>query len=181
MLPDVFVFFFSWQGTHWWGVCYDGIHASSVPPSVTSANKGYIVISSSESSSLHDALSSKYITVKASGGGYKLLCVIQNLVPIFLLTKATCYKWDTCSPHAILLSLGGGVLDLNRALDILNKNQDLPVDKLCATLTQDAQLKYNHPDASKHDPGEKWCNSGGILAYRDINTAVSLLQCLVKA
>lgn len=171
----------SWKGTYWWGVCYNGIHANSVPALETGVKEDYIVISSSESSSLCDALSSKYIMVKASGGGYKLLCVIQNLVPVFFLTKASCYKWDTCSPHAILLSLGGGVLDLNRALDILNKNRDMTVGKLCVTLTQNAQLKYNHPDTTEHVPGEKWCNSGGVLAYRNINTAVTLLQCLAKA
>ena len=177
----MFTFFISWTGTHWWGVSYDEVHANSIPSSLSNTDEHHLVISANESPSLCDDLSSEYVTVKASGGGYKLLCVIQNLVSVFLLSKPSCYKWDTCSPHAILLSLGGGVLDLHRALDIMNENRGLTIDGLCATLKRDAQLKYNHPDLVNHHPGQKWCNSGGLLAYRNIGTAVRLLQRLARA
>ena len=54
--------------------------------------------------------------VKSRGAGYKALCVILGHVDCYPLTQAACYKWDTCAPHALLLSLGGGLIDLQQAI-----------------------------------------------------------------
>ena len=50
-----------------------------------------------------------------SGAGYKILCVVDGQVGAYLLSKPSTFKWDTCAPHAILNSLGGGLIDLSKA------------------------------------------------------------------
>ena len=52
--------------------------------------------------------------VVTRGAGYKCLCATLGSVDCYPLTQAACYKWDTCAPHALLLSLGGGIIDLKQ-------------------------------------------------------------------
>jgi hypothetical protein len=62
----------------------------------------------------------------------------------------------------------------------MKEKRDMPVAELEAVLAQDAQLRYNRPDREDSEPGQVWANTGGLLAYRDINVAVDLLQKLSK-
>ena len=172
------------MGSYWWGVCYgdvrlhSALQSSNTPP--TPRNRQHLVMSSSEPVATRELLRPDYTMVTASGGGYKLLCVVEDLVAGFPLTRSSCFKWDTCAPHAILISLGGGVLDLQQALALIKKHRDLPDSELKAKAIKDSQLRYNRPDDENSIPGQLWANTGGLLAYRDINTAMELLQRFIK-
>nr|CAD7406725.1 unnamed protein product [Timema cristinae] len=52
-----------------------------------------------------------YSLAEAAGAGYKLLCVADGCADAFVLLKSSTYFWDTCGPHALLRSMGGGILD----------------------------------------------------------------------
>ena len=62
-----------------------------------------------------------------------------GLCEAYINTAGSTYKWDTCSPHAILAAQGGGLVDLKLHTDIL----------------------YNVKES-----GEK-ANAGGIIAFND--------------
>lgn len=109
--------------------------------------------------------------VKYTGGaGYKVYCAIQQLVSAYVLSKGSTFKWDTCAPHAILLSLGGGIVDLKKGLKALQGGSCSEAD------LKAAQLVYNKPDVEGASPGEKWANAGGMIAYTDPRVAVAILE-----
>ena len=68
-----------------------------------------------------------------------LVILPAGLCEAYINTAGSTYKWDTCSPHAILAARGGGLLDLKLHTDIL----------------------YNVKDS-----GET-ANAGGIIAFND--------------
>lgn len=70
------------------------------------------MVSSSEDPALLSPIEStaKWKVIKAAGCGYKLLCVIDGLADVFILSRPSSFKWDTCGPHAILKALGGNVV-----------------------------------------------------------------------
>ncbi|MGH0117052.1 UNVERIFIED_CONTAM: hypothetical protein FKN15_028164 [Acipenser sinensis] len=91
----------------------------------------------------------------AAGAGYKSLCVVLGFVDVYVFSEDTTFKWDCCSPHAILKSLGGGMADLR---ECLRRRQD-------GNLEDCSELVYNAPvqDAKGAD---RWANKGGLVAYR---------------
>lgn len=107
-----------------------------------------------------------YSTVEAAGAGYKLLMVILGHAQAYILSKPTTYKWDTCGPHALLSSLGGGIVDYRCAL--------------AAQSPHACQIKYYQNDTQCNDSVSinRWCNQGGIIAYRDQRILTKLLQLL---
>nr|AEE63501.1 unknown [Dendroctonus ponderosae] len=90
--------------------------------------------------------------ITACGAGYKLLTVILGVSDAYILSKGTTYLWDTCGPHAILLALGGGIVEMAGIKS--NQRND---------------LKYKEPENSK-------CNKLGIIAYRNTEVLEKLLQ-----
>ena len=119
-----------------------------------------MVLSSSEKQAVKEALAplcGPDRLMYASGAGYKILCVILGLADIYVLSEGSTFKWDSCGPHALLLALGGGMLDL----------------KEC--------LRFGHCEGGHHDQGEltyhqshsespgadRWANQGGLVAYLD--------------
>lgn len=107
----------------------------------------------------------------ASGAGYKALCVILGLVDVYVFTEDSTYKWDSCGPHALLRSLGGGMADLKECLRQRREGrvEDCP---------------DNHPELIYHTPvpealgTERWANRDGLVAYRSKVDLEAVLQLL---
>uniref|UniRef100_A0A3B3ZRC9 Uncharacterized protein n=1 Tax=Periophthalmus magnuspinnatus TaxID=409849 RepID=A0A3B3ZRC9_9GOBI len=145
----------SWRGQHFWGVCCDGLDLCSLSrPQSGSGLDLSMVLSSSEKPSVTKALSSichPDRLMYASGAGFKILCVIQGLADVYVLSEGSTFKWDSCAPHVLLKALGGGVVDLSKALE--------------SGLNQ-AELTYHQPN-TECAGADRWANSGGLVAYRD--------------
>ncbi|CAF96542.1 unnamed protein product, partial [Tetraodon nigroviridis] len=143
----------SWSGRHFWGVSYGGVNACSEsrPKDVPGAGPS-AVLSSSEKQVVKEALAALCGPDKlmyASGAGFKILCVIQGLADVYVLSEGSTFKWDSCAPHALLRALGGGVADLAQSLQ-----------------EGQAELTYHQPCEERRG-AERWANHGGLLAYRD--------------
>ncbi|XP_006878996.1 PREDICTED: inositol polyphosphate 1-phosphatase [Elephantulus edwardii] len=183
-----------WKGQCYWGISYLGTNAYSLQylipksenretPSQLTENtsteaksQGFsAVISTSEKETIKAAL----LRVcgerifRAAGAGYKSLCVVQGLVDIYIFSEDTTFKWDSCAAHAILRSMGGGMVDLKACLEREpEKEVDLP------------QLVY-HVANTGASGVDRWANKGGLIAYRSkkrLDAFLSLLfQYLVPA
>ena len=118
-----------------------------------------VVLSSSESADLKSHLSSAgYTIAEASGAGYKQLCVACGDADVYVLSKGSTFRWDTCGPHAILKSLGGGIVSYNQVIQTADKLQCL-------------EIGYSTEDIT-------YCNSDGLIAFRDLHMAEELVQTL---
>lgn len=104
----------------------------------------------------------------ASGAGYKILCVIQGLADIYVLSEGSTFKWDSCAPHALLRALGGGVADLTKS--ILQ-------DSTSAAQDHQVELTYHQP-YTKGKGADRWSNHGGLVAYRDCSQLRSVVGAL---
>jgi inositol polyphosphate 1-phosphatase len=106
---------------------------------------------------------------EASGAGYKQLCVACGDADLYILSKGSTFRWDTCGPHAILRALGGGVVSYKR---VLQDDENL----------EESELKYrdNHTtdgqsSASLH------CNREGFIAFRDSSLMHELIEILKQS
>nr|CAD7575750.1 unnamed protein product [Timema californicum] len=101
-----------WHGRCLWGVSYNGVNYCSLVPDQCDDIKKVVVLSRFENSALVSSLNcAGYSLAEAAGAGYKLLCVADGCADAFVLLKSSTYFWDTCGPHALLRSMGGGILD----------------------------------------------------------------------
>lgn len=149
-----------WTGNITWGVSVGDVRANSLPDANISQNgpAKTVLISSSESQEVKDALSSTFSLRDISGAGYKLLGVCQNVAEAYVLTKASNYKWDCCGPHAILRSEGGGIIKYSDLYALATSgNEDF---------SELEQVKYHKPDDVDSSGAQRWCNQGGIVAYK---------------
>lgn len=105
----------------------------------------------------------------ASGAGYKALCVILGLVDVYVFTQDSTYKWDSCGPHALLRSLGGGMADLKECLR--RRQAGRPEEK--------PELLYHLPTDEASGP-ERWANRAGLVAYRSKADLEAVLQLLTR-
>lgn len=117
-----------------------------------------VLISSSESEEVKNALSNAFSLRDISGAGYKLLGVCQNQAEAYLLTKESNYKWDCCGPHAILRSMGGGIIKYSDLYNLVKSGVE--------DFSGLEQLKYHEPDDPDSTGAQRWCNQGGIIAYK---------------
>ncbi|XP_047437860.1 inositol polyphosphate 1-phosphatase [Mugil cephalus] len=161
-----------WRGKHFWGVSYGSINICSVS-TTKDGPKGErglsAVLSSSEKQVVKETLTSLCGPDKlmyASGAGYKILCVIQGLADVYVLSEGSTFKWDSCAPHALLRALGGGVVDLTKSLQASCEAQD------CKT-----ELTYHQPH-NECKGADRWANHGGLVAYRDCSQLRSILGAL---
>ena len=171
-----------WSGRYVWGVSYNGlsVHSASCPlPDGTpdlSPNSRSVVLSSSENAEILNRLSRKFTVNYAAGAGYKILCTIDQLASSYVLSRSNTFKWDTCGPHAILLAKGGGIVDLHQALDAASKGW------LTDRVAADCQLRYNQAnDGYGAEAVERWSNSGGVIAYRNVNVLADILAALASS
>lgn len=155
----------SWSGRHFWGVSCGSVNLCSVSrPAAAVPGAGLsAVLSSSEKQVVKDSLSSLCGPGRlafASGAGFKILCVIQGLCDVYVLSEGSTFKWDSCAPHALLRALGGGVADLAASLR-----------------SEQTELTYHQPDAERRG-AERWANGGGLVAYRDSAQAHTVIAAL---
>ncbi|XP_046882101.1 inositol polyphosphate 1-phosphatase [Hypomesus transpacificus] len=153
-----------WKGQHFWGVSYGSFKACSVdrPKDGTKESTGRggisVVLSSSEKQAVKEALTPLCgldRLMYASGAGYKILCVIQGLADIYVLSEGSTFKWDSCAPHALLRALGGGMVDLAECLRSSSGERG-----------HQEELTYHRP--LTESPGaDRWANQGGLVAYLD--------------
>ncbi|EDV26661.1 uncharacterized protein TRIADDRAFT_22251 [Trichoplax adhaerens] len=143
-----------WQGRSIWALCYNGMNFNSNlhlktekdVPKEHNIKKYTVLLSGSESKTVLQQLNRDDISIRrASGAGYKLLCVIDDLADAYVLSKGSTYKWDTCAPHAILLSMKGSIINMENA-------------------DESTQIVYNQMDPSS----TKWNNSKGIIAFKKL-------------
>ncbi|ESP01783.1 hypothetical protein LOTGIDRAFT_225152 [Lottia gigantea] len=145
----------SWNEKILWGLSYCDINLSSLSKPIELEQK-LIVLSSSESDSVRQKLAEKYQTQYVSGAGHKLICTAQGLASAYLLSKKTMYKWDCCGPHAILLSLGGGVVSYSD-LEKIAKGDS----------TEIQQVTYNQSESNHFN---------GVIAYHNLYTLLEIVQ-----
>ncbi|XP_060898751.1 inositol polyphosphate 1-phosphatase [Labrus mixtus] len=159
-----------WRGRHFWGVSYGNVNVCSESlPAAGSGGRLSVVLSSSEKQVVKEALTSLCgpdRLMYASGAGYKILCVIQGLADVYVLSEGSTFKWDSCAPHALLRALGGGVVDLRKSLQSSSKAQD-----------QQTELTYHQP-YTEYKGANRWANHGGLVAYRDCSQLCSVTGAL---
>ena len=149
-----------------------------LPNSINRQQNKWAVMSTSEGIGTRSKVETTFHVCYAAGAGYKVLCVCDQLVSVFVLSQATCFKWDTCSPHAILKALGGGIVDYKKALDVMRKHQGESEFKVIPLLEQ-CSIKYAEPDRSDLVAGQKWSNSGGLIAFDTYQSLIKILECLL--
>lgn len=125
------------------------------------------MLSGNEDSNLKSQLhSAGYVVAEASGAGYKQLCVACGDADLYILSKGSTFRWDTCGPHAILRALGGGVVSYKR---VLQNDENL----------KGLELKYSgNRTTEEQRPASLHCNHEGIIAFRDINLVHQLIEIL---
>ncbi|XP_071351460.1 inositol polyphosphate 1-phosphatase isoform X2 [Trachinotus anak] len=161
-----------WRGKHFWGVSCGDINICSLsrPKGGSESGRGLsVVLSSSEKQVVKESLTSLCSPEKlmyASGAGYKILCVIQGLADVYVLSEGSTFKWDSCAPHALLRALGGGVVDLTKSLQSSSGSQD-----------QQTELTYHKP-YTECKGADRWANHGGLVAYRDCSQLRSIIGAL---
>jgi len=114
------------------------------------------VLSLKEPSELVNKLKPHYHCVEAGGAGYKILCVALGLVDLYVSSKASTYKWDTCAGQALLQSLGGG------CVEYFNPSQ---------------ALFYANANMEQAGIGQ-WCNDQGVIAFHHKSDLDSLMKIL---
>ncbi|KAM6947649.1 inositol polyphosphate 1-phosphatase isoform 1-T2 [Lycodopsis pacificus] len=156
-----------WRGKHFWGVSCGSVNVCSVSRPKGGPGAGLsAVLSSSEKPVVKEALTSLCGPDKlmyASGAGYKILCVIQGLADVYVLSEGSTFKWDSCAPHALLRALGGGVVDLTKCLQSSSQAQEPQME-----------LTYHQPNTDRKG-AERWANRGGLVAYRDVSQLRSVI------
>ena len=116
-----------------------------------------------------------------AGAGYKALCVIKHNVQVYLLTKGSTYKWDTCAPHAILRAQGGGLCDYKQAMKCIQslRAQQQNTDHILHQIHNQCQVSYHVGDELTNESesyNNKCCNSGGIIAYVDKRCLLTIME-----
>lgn len=85
-----------------------------------------------------------------AGAGHKLLRVALGYADLLVSTSKSTYFWDTCSGHAVLRSMGGGLIGL------------LEEDMINVKNLENQQIRYR----PKTDNAiENYNNSKGLIAY----------------
>ncbi|CAG2247413.1 inositol polyphosphate 1-phosphatase-like [Mytilus edulis] len=161
-----------WLSSCQWGLNLEGCRMSSVtdtPENITNSHQ-ILLTSASDTVETKDKFSQVYTIHHAAGAGYKLLCVIQGLADAYVLSKNSTFKWDMCAPHAILLSLGGGVISYKSLCELAQNN--LSSNKKFG----DCQITYSREDNSESLDPKNWCNIDGVVAYRSIEALQRLIS-----
>lgn len=147
-----------WKGNCYWGFIENDIGKCSIVKEID--DKKIVVLSKVEDVNIKSKLlSAGFTLVEATGAGYKILNVALGQADVYILSKSSTYKWDTCGPHALLRSLGGGVIEFHTFIN----NSDLNC----------SDIKYE--STNKH-----FLNSNGLIAYRKLETLQTLNSILCK-
>lgn len=148
----------------YWGIALPDLQAHSKTLDVEPQRSRYLgIFSSSERADLlQHMLELGYEFAFSAGAGHKALKVISGEVDIYVLSKASTYKWDTCAPQAILRSLNGDIIEYQNSI---KEGKAIP-------------LKYVENESSPEEAdGLDWkCNQNGLIAVRDLKLIDSLLE-----
>lgn len=137
------------------GVCKNNLTTlSSVRSNGTDQKSPLILVGGKESQELKEKLNGISQTMYVAGAGYKILCVISGEADLLVTSSKTTFFWDTCAGHAILRSLGGGIIALD---DILQLDPSRLAD------LGELQLRYRSKDDQK---GLPYNHPRGLVAYR---------------
>lgn len=121
-------------------------------------NKKIIVLSRVEDADIKSKLlSAGFTLVEAAGAGYKTLNVVLGHADAYILSKSSTYKWDTCGPHALLRSLGGGIIEFQ---SFISKSDS------------------NYSDVKYTSTANNFSNLNGLVAYRNFETLEALKSVL---
>nr|CAH8821960.1 unnamed protein product [Trichobilharzia regenti] len=128
------------------------------------------------------------VLLSSSGAGFKQLCVILDEVDAFILMEPNTFVWDTCGPHTIISSLGGGIIQLKSALESVKASiQSMPnhLDSVRQIILNNLfkfQITYNKITKSTDEIQtvnssnlSKCCNRQGLLVYRNPMLASQIL------
>ncbi|XP_031620263.1 inositol polyphosphate 1-phosphatase [Contarinia nasturtii] len=109
-----------------WGVCMgDDLKVTNLPKEHLKNTKLAVVSSSEDEKYIKALRDLGYTVVYSAGAGYKIMKVICGDADLFLLSKNTTFKWDTCGPHAILNAIDGGLFKIE---DIIESNNIIEID-----------------------------------------------------
>ncbi|GAB1863670.1 Inositol polyphosphate 1-phosphatase [Camponotus japonicus] len=134
-----------WIGKCYWGFLGSGISKSSIN-NTCNADKIILLSRFEDADVKSKLLNNGFRLVEATGAGYKILSVALGQAAAYILSKGSTYKWDTCGPQALLLSVGGGIIEFKEF--IINPNSE--------------NLSVNYLPI-----GTNFSNRAGLIAYRD--------------
>lgn len=103
----------------------DELKVTNLPKKDQKSTKVAVVSSSENERCIKGLRDLGYHVLFSAGAGYKTLKVILGDADLFLLSKNTTYKWDTCGPHAILNAIDGGLFKID---DIIESNNIVEID-----------------------------------------------------
>ncbi|XP_043252489.1 inositol polyphosphate 1-phosphatase [Colletes gigas] len=147
-----------WKGNCYWGFVENDIRKSSIDKEPN--DKMIAVISKVEDVGIKSKLLiAGFTLIEATGAGYKILCVALGHADVYILSKNSTYKWDTCGPHALLRSLDGGIIEFQTLIN----NPDL-----------------NYVDIKYVSTTNNFSNSNGLIAYRKFEILQTLKSILCK-
>uniref|UniRef100_A0A1I8QDY7 Inositol polyphosphate 1-phosphatase n=1 Tax=Stomoxys calcitrans TaxID=35570 RepID=A0A1I8QDY7_STOCA len=154
----------------YWGIALDNFQAHSKnlnnSPKRSGGHLG-IFSSSERAELLQQMLEIGYEFAFSAGAGHKALKVITNEVDIYVLSKGSTFKWDTCGPQAILRSLNGDIVEFQTSI---KEGKPVPLKYI--------EVVDNEADGSIAD----WkCNSQGLIAVRDMKLFEDLLVKLAES
>ncbi|XP_075147805.1 inositol polyphosphate 1-phosphatase [Haematobia irritans] len=150
----------------YWGIALPNFQAHSTNLNNSPKRSGRLlgIFSSSERAELlQQMLEIGYEFAFSAGAGHKALKVITNEVDVYVLSKGSTFKWDTCGPQAILRSLNGDIIEFQTSI---KEKQPIP-------------LKYNAGEDQNN--GDWKCNSHGLIAVRDMKLFDELLVKLAES
>ncbi|XP_053661235.1 inositol polyphosphate 1-phosphatase [Anopheles marshallii] len=141
-----------YSGKIYWGLSIGDLKFNNIAPHEPDAR--IAILSPSEQSKYVDFIRNqlKYDVIYSSGAGYKILKIATGEAELFLLSKGTTYKWDTCAPQAILRSMNGDLFNLQDTL--INKSVK--------------KISYQDRKVTR--------NLGGLIAYQNIDKLREFLK-----
>ncbi|KAI5723922.1 hypothetical protein M8J76_012756 [Diaphorina citri] len=190
----------SWSGRVYWGVCREDVRRhSEIPMQEFKRETLIIAVSSSENSRIRDCLlDNGYEVLPLPGAGYKILSVILNKCDVYLCSKPSTYVWDTLACQAILesMTLGGSIVECRGNCEG-SEGEDSRGDRGGSHPESEGEDLRGHGGTSSGNEGEDVrgdsggtssdneeprrltydryedrCNKNGLVAYRDLDTAV---------
>lgn len=147
-----------YKGKHYWGISVGDVNVTNITHVESGRTNKIAVLSSSEQTKFTKFIKQrlKYDIVYSSGAGHKILKLITRDADLNLLSRNTSFKYDTCAPQAILMAMGGNILDLN------------------------STIFAGKPVPLSYGSSEPVANINGILAYRELDTINSIISLFSK-
>ncbi|XP_059046141.1 inositol polyphosphate 1-phosphatase [Achroia grisella] len=147
-------FYNNGKGRIIWGVSYGTTKEWGTTESKSDSESNIVLMSSAENPEIVNKMKKANLEVKSvPGAGHKLLKVALGEAGIYIVSKGTTFRWDTCAPHSILQALGG---------DIVSYSTYTPIT-------------YNDPEDVDT---QQFCNSDGVIAYSDIKVFENIKKIL---